>query len=302
MKKPLALLAIAACTVCTALVTEAATNAPSSLPCGALHMMCMKNRQARCIARHWRCVSSQSSSSKTSARSSTCRPLTLLCTRTTHPECRNGKRVCVQNSSLSSSSTRAALPHILSLSPASGAAGLHVTIAGNGFLAHGNTVTFADSVIPNLDSSDSTHLNFTVPGATTLPCFSAHPSCAHPMRLYAPGQYDVAVQTSDGRSNTLSFSIMTQSAMATSSQEQAQTSANSTADNTTVNATAPAGSCKCPAGQAWDPSKKTCVQGAITCNAAAPNPSGYCGCDGGAYPDMCAAARAGVRDGHACQG
>ncbi|HUY88266.1 MAG TPA: IPT/TIG domain-containing protein [Pirellulales bacterium] len=107
---------------------------------------------------------------------------------------------------------------INSLSPSSGPAGTQVTIAGQGFSPTGNMVHFADSELDNIPSSDGTHLTFTLPFSSVLPCMHATPPCEMASHLYQPGSYPVFVQSrwANTPSNTLTFTVTDSSSSASS--------------------------------------------------------------------------------------
>jgi hypothetical protein len=103
-------------------------------------------------------------------------------------------------------------PVITSISPSSGPVGTTVTITGTGFTKTGNDIHFAEggiknlSVIPNNNGTSS--LSFNIPNTISACTFwTSSLSCTLPARVVSPGTYTIFVQNSNGRSNSVQFTV-----------------------------------------------------------------------------------------------
>ena len=102
-------------------------------------------------------------------------------------------------------------PVIESLTPNFGPVGIKVEVKGKNFTEKNNTVSFTnsdypDNVIPNIPS-DGTTLTFIVPVFSKPACTYSTPACVHPYIRVFPGVYIVSVINSNGKSNSLNFTI-----------------------------------------------------------------------------------------------
>ena len=108
-------------------------------------------------------------------------------------------------------------PSLEAIVPASGPIGTTVTLTGTAFAATGNLVLFAPTSLPDvvvpaqIPSADGHTITFTVPGVVRPPC-QVVPAPEQPCPQYvlgiSPGMsVQVAVQTPQGTSNSLTFSV-----------------------------------------------------------------------------------------------
>ena len=95
---------------------------------------------------------------------------------------------------------------IQSLSPQSGIVGSNVTIQGSGF-GSDNTVHFGYGVVVHVPSYNGTSITFTIPSSLDPACRFTFPMCAIASMQTQPGTYPVSVQTSQGTSNSLTFTV-----------------------------------------------------------------------------------------------
>ena len=98
-------------------------------------------------------------------------------------------------------------PTLSQVSPTSGPVGTLVTIAGTGFASKGNTATFGQGYVRDLESADGATLRLTVPEALDLcspnptsPCPGAYPAVR-------PGEYVIAVMLNGKQSNGFTFTV-----------------------------------------------------------------------------------------------
>ena len=187
------------------LTVTATPNTSNTLPCGPLTMMCARETQAKCVNHEWKCLPIASSSSSAQSQSSSSSSLechgafNMMCVLGTQGQCVNGHWSCVR--------TTQSAPVISTISPAEGTTHTRVMIVGTGFSRTGNVVHFADSMVPNLRSRDGKHISFSVPTQTSIGCSYMKPHCVSPVLPYAAGTYNVFVETVNGSSNTMPFSI-----------------------------------------------------------------------------------------------
>jgi hypothetical protein len=98
-------------------------------------------------------------------------------------------------------------PAITSISPVQGSIGTQVMIYGSGFSAADNTVHFGFGAIPNLSSTDGTHITFTVPEYLNPSCYYSNPRCLIATQQTSPGNYAVSVSNVSGQSSTINFTV-----------------------------------------------------------------------------------------------
>jgi hypothetical protein len=113
-------------------------------------------------------------------------------------------------------STITGQPIIDSLSIYSGSIDAQVTINGLGFTVTGNQIKFGDLGVEDspsysLNSPDGRTIVFTVPETNYYPCQSLKPSCYMPNYLILAGTYPVSVINANGISNTLNFTVTSNS-------------------------------------------------------------------------------------------
>ncbi len=100
----------------------------------------------------------------------------------------------------------ATAPTLQSMTPSSGAVGTTVTLYGSGF-SKGSIVFFGPGVIRTLESASATSLTFVIPDAMGPYCAPGGPCPMYMTRLITPGDYSVHVQTDQGTSNSLIFTL-----------------------------------------------------------------------------------------------
>ncbi len=98
---------------------------------------------------------------------------------------------------------------INSLSPSSGVIGTTVTVNGTGFTGS-NTIMFKGRSIGTVTSQSGQSLSFTVPSYLSPYC-STGMYCPAYVDFVTPGSYGVQIQNSNGLSNTLNFTVTSQS-------------------------------------------------------------------------------------------
>lgn len=102
-------------------------------------------------------------------------------------------------------------PSLSYLSPTSGVTGTQVTLYGSGFTATGNKIKFGNSNSesnPNYNvSSNGTSITFTVPSTYYFACWDSVPACKIVAQMLAPGVYPVSVTNANGTSNTVNFTV-----------------------------------------------------------------------------------------------
>jgi len=101
-------------------------------------------------------------------------------------------------------------PVISSVSPSSGTVGSQATIAGSGFSNSQNYVLIDGGTSGGAISSyDGANLTFTIPNSVGAPCnlFTSGMACPMYARLITPGTHTISVQTANGTSNSVQFTV-----------------------------------------------------------------------------------------------
>ncbi len=100
---------------------------------------------------------------------------------------------------------------VTSVAPQSGSVGTQIVVRGYGFTSD-NTIVFTPvnngaGYIVHVPSYDGVTLMFAVPDGLNPLCFYSNPRCLIATRQTAPGPYTIAVQITNGTSNTASFTV-----------------------------------------------------------------------------------------------
>jgi len=109
--------------------------------------------------------------------------------------------------------------NVHSIQPRSGGAGTQVTITGNNFTSE-NTVHFGNGVVVHVPVTSTTDIqcittpcypiqtiSFTVPESLDPACRFIEPFCGMPSQQTMPGSYTVYVENTNGRSNSVTFTV-----------------------------------------------------------------------------------------------
>lgn len=216
-----------------------AGSAYSMSPCGRINVDCRDGYKLVCTDKQWNCVAEGKTPTSTCIASCpdghtypTCdhlsRPITyfrtdpclnhdafpetasckgpnpLTCKKGTAPACIDNKWAC---SSANTIDPDAAVV-ITAVTPQKALVGMNIQLTGKGFKPRNNIVIFADSVIPNLGSTDGKHITFRLPPKTIRPCYlSKEAPCTAPTHSYSKGTYAVWVKAGNNVSNALTVNI-----------------------------------------------------------------------------------------------
>jgi len=113
-------------------------------------------------------------------------------------------------------------PTVSNLSPTSGVVGTQVTITGSGFNSDSYVLFGGGTSGGSVSSYDGTHITFDVPSSVGAPCnlFSTGSLCPQYARLITPGTYPVSIETANGTSNSMQFTVTGSACVSGSCAEQ----------------------------------------------------------------------------------
>ena len=99
-------------------------------------------------------------------------------------------------------------PTITRIQPSTAAVGEEVAITGTGFTSTDNALKIGGGYILKLASTDSTSIRLTLPSYLGA-CPPGQEICVALALPMAPGDYKLSVVNANGRSNDVSFSVIT---------------------------------------------------------------------------------------------
>lgn len=217
-------------------------DSPLTSPCGYVDLDCRKNYALTCVDKTWTCVPEGKTPTSTciavcpdghqyptcdhlgrelfintdpcenheaySSTSLSCKdPNPLTCQKGTVAACVSDQWKCAVPSSIPKPSGKVI---ITAVSPTKTMPGKQLVITGTGFKTRNNIVIFADSVFPNIGSTNGKTLNFRIPATTTRPCYiTKEAPCKAPIHTYMNGTYAVSVKVGKDVSNVMTVSLST---------------------------------------------------------------------------------------------
>ncbi len=120
-------------------------------------------------------------------------------------------------SDLCSTVVTSVTPKINSISPSIGTVGTMVTINGSGFAVTGNKIKFGNlgsesNPVYSVNSTSGMSLSFKVPESNYYSCWNpvSGPQCNVPAVMTAPGNYEVSVINTNGESNKVTFTVISE--------------------------------------------------------------------------------------------